>query len=143
MIHKLHKYRIQGKFLNVIKSMYSSIKSCVKIDQNTLIELFSCDKGVRQGDGSSPVLFSLFMNYLPQYFKQNKCPGVVLGDPSLNCLMYADELLVISPSPEGLQQSLDVIHKHAQDWKLKVDTKKSNIIILSCNGQNRKKVNFK
>ena len=63
------------------------------------------------------------MNNLPQYFKQNNCPGVVLRNQSLNCLMYADDLLVISPSPEGLQQSLDVIHKHAQDWKLKVNTK--------------------
>ena len=43
--------------------------------------------------------------------------------------MYADDLLVISPSPEGLQQSLDMIHKHAQDW--------------SGNGQNKNKVNFK
>ena len=85
----------------------------------------------------SPVLFSLFMNDLPQYCKQNNCPGVVLENQSLNCLMYADDLLVISPSPEGLQQSLDVIHKHAQDWKLKVNAKKSNIIILSGNGQNK------
>ena len=77
------------------------------------------------------------------YRKQNNCPGVVLGNQSLNCLMYADDLLVISPSPEGLQQSLDVIHKHAQDWKLKVNTKKSNIIIFSGNGQNKNKVNFK
>ena len=57
--------------------------------------------------------------------------------------MYADDLLVISPSPEGLQQSLNVIHKHAQDWKLKFNTKKSNIIIFSGNGQNKNKVNFK
>ena len=143
MIHKLHRYGIQGKFLNVIKSMYSSSKSCVKINQNTLTDLFSCNKGMRQGDGLSPVLFSLFMNDLPQYFKQNKCPGVVLGNQSLNCLMYADDLLVISPSPEGLQQLLDVIHKHAQDWKLKVNTKKSNTIIFSGNGQNKNKINFK
>ena len=82
------------------------------------------------------------MNDLPQYFKQNNCPGVVLENQSLNCLMYADDLLVISPSPEGLQQPLDVIHKHAQDWKLKVNTKKSPII-KSGNGQNKNKVNFK
>ena len=80
------------------------------------------------------------MNDLPQYFKQNNCPGVVLGNQSLNCLMYADDLLVISPSPEGLQQS---IHKHTQDWKLKVNTKKSNIIIFSGNRQNNNEVNFK
>ena len=122
------------------ESTYSSIKSCVKIDQSTLTGLFSCNKGIRQGDGLSPVLFSSFMNDLPQYFKQNNCPGVVLGNQSLNCLMYADDLLVISPSPEGLQQSLDVIHKHAQDWKLKVNTKKSNITVFSGNGQNKNKV---
>ena len=55
--------------------------------------------------------------------------------------MYADDLLVISNSPEGLQQSLNVIYKHAQEWKLKLNTKKSNIIISSGNGQN--KANFK
>ena len=47
MIQKLHKYGIQGKSLNIIKSMYSSIKSCVKIDQSTLTGLFSCNKGIR------------------------------------------------------------------------------------------------
>ena len=31
---------------------------------------------------------------------------------------------VISNSPEGLQHLLDVIYKHAQEWKLKVNTKK-------------------
>ena len=91
--------------------------------------------GIRQGDGLSRVLFFLFMNDLPQYFKQTKCPGVVLGNQSLNCLVYADDLVVISPSPEGLQQSLDPTHKHAQDWKLKVNTKKSKVIIFSGNSR--------
>ena len=83
------------------------------------------------------------MIYVPQYFKENKCPVVMLGNQSLNCLMYTDDLLVISPSPQGLQQSLDVIHKHDQEWKLKVNTKTSNIIIFSGNGQNKNKINFK
>ena len=131
IILTLQKYGIQGKFLNVIKSMYSSIRSCVKINQNALTKLFSCNKGIRQGDGLSPVLFSLFMNDLPQYFRESKSPGVMLGNRTINCLMSADDLLIISPSPEGLQQSLTVIHRHAQQWKLKVNTKTSNIIIFS------------
>ena len=143
MIHKLQKYGIQGKFLNVIKSMYSSIRSCVKINQNALTELFSCNKGIRQGDGLRPVLFSLFMNDLLQYFKESKSPGVMLGNRTINCLMYAGDLLITSPSPEGLQQSLKVIHRHAQQWKFKVNTKKSNIIIFSGNGQNKNNINFK
>ena len=55
--------------------------------------------------------------------------------------MYADDLLVISPSPEGIQQSLDAIRKHTQDCKLKINIKKSNIVIFSGNGQNKNRVN--
>ena len=89
--------------------MYSSIKSCVKIDEGSITKLFSCKKGIRQGDSLSPVLFSLFVNDLPQYFRDHHCPGVMLGRHSLNCLMYADDLLVLSPSPEGLQKFLTLL----------------------------------
>ena len=83
------------------------------------------------------------MNDLPQYLREDHCPGVMLGSHSLNCLMYADDLLVLSPSPEGLQKSINVIKKHAEEWKLKVNTKKSNIIILSGNGETNNNENFK
>ena len=69
MIYKLQKERIKGKFLKVIKSMYSSIRSCLKVNQNPVTESFLCNKGLRQGDGLSPVLFSLFMNDLREYFR--------------------------------------------------------------------------
>ena len=84
------------------------------------------------------------MNDLPQYLRDNNCPSVTLGNHPFNCLMYVDVLLLISPSPEGrLQQSLNVLYKHAQEWKLKVNTKKSNVIIFSGNGQSKYKGNFK
>ena len=73
-------------------------------------------------DGLSPVLFSLFVDDLPQSFKESKSPGVILENRTINCLMFADDLLIISPSPEGLQKSFNVIYKHAQQWKLKVNT---------------------
>ena len=56
--------------------------------------------------------------------------------------MYADDLLDLSPSPEGLQKSINVIEKHAEQWKFKVDTKKTNIIIFSGNGQTKNNENF-
>ena len=74
--------------------MYSSIKNCVKTDESSSTETFSCNKGIKQGDGLSPVLFSLFMTDLPQYLRDDHCRGVMLGSRSLNCLMYADDLPV-------------------------------------------------
>ena len=92
LIYKLYQYGVKGKFFKVIKSMYSSIKSCVKTDESSITEMFSCNKGIRQSDGLSPVLFSLFMNDLPQYFRDDHCPGIMLGSHFLNCLMHADDL---------------------------------------------------
>ena len=139
LIYKLYQYGVKGKFFKVIKSMYSSIKSCVKTDESSITEMFSYNKGIRQGDGLSPVLFSLwFMNDLPQYFRDDHCPGVMLGSHSLNCLMYADDLLVLSPSPEGLQKSINVIRKHAEEFGVL-----SNMIIFSGNGQTKNNENFR
>ena len=53
MAYKLQKEGIKGKFLKVINSMYPSIiiRSCVKVNQNTMTGSFLCNKGthVRQG----------------------------------------------------------------------------------------------
>ena len=49
MIHKLQKEGIKGKFLKVIKSMYSSIRSCVKVNQNTMTESFYVTKAYGKG----------------------------------------------------------------------------------------------
>ena len=46
--------------------------------QKTL-EIFSCDKGIRQDGGLSLVLFPLFMNDLPQYFRDDHYPGLLYG----------------------------------------------------------------
>ena len=83
------------------------------------------------------------MLYIRNSLDLDQTPELRIVYLFLNCLMYADDLLIISPSTEGLQQSLNVIHRHAQQWKLKVNTKKSNITIFSGNGQNKNNINFK
>ena len=102
---------------------------------------------LRQGDGLSLVLFSLVMNDLPQYLREDHCPGLMLGSHSLNCLMYADDLLVLSPSPERLKQSINVCpsthSKARRGMQTQGDTKDTNIIIFSGSGQTKNKENAK
>ena len=45
---KLLKYGIEGKFMNIIKSMYAQVKSCVRA-KSGLTDLFQYKRGVRQG----------------------------------------------------------------------------------------------
>ena len=47
---------MHGKMLQVIKSMYTNLKSCVRTLEG-LTEYFVCEMGTRQGCILSPVLF--------------------------------------------------------------------------------------
>ena len=60
---KLIRTGVRGKMLNMIKSIYSCVKSRVKHD-NTLSEPFTCNIGVRQGECLSPFLFAMYVNDL-------------------------------------------------------------------------------
>ena len=63
---KLLSYDINGKVLNIIKSLYNSVKSAVKLSTN-IGAFFNCEIGVRQGDNLSPFLFALFLNDLQEF----------------------------------------------------------------------------
>ena len=85
LLHKIKKLGITGKLYQVIQSMYNTVSSSVITGQNSISEEFPCNKGIRQGDGLSPTLFSIFMNDLPKYLKDTNCSGVHLSEKVLNC----------------------------------------------------------
>ena len=51
-------------------------------------------------------MFKIFINDLPSMFSDEDDP-VLLNDVKLNCLLYADDLLLLSRSQKGLQSCLD------------------------------------
>ena len=69
---KLIKEGIDGKLLVVIKSMHSSITSCVCVNGQKAHFFGSC-REVRQCENLSPILFSEFLNDLEQYFVAINC----------------------------------------------------------------------
>ena len=60
---KLYNLGIKGKFLRVIKNMYTSVKSCLR-NCNNYSEYFECAVGLRQGEVMSPIMFAMFINDL-------------------------------------------------------------------------------
>ena len=52
-----------------------------------------------------------------------------LIDAKLNCLSYADDLLLLSESKEGLQSFSDSVKAYCERWKLKVNLNKTKIMI--------------
>ena len=58
--------------------MYSGIKSCITIN-GTSSGYFSCDKGIRQGENLSPLLFPIYLNDLANFMNTTGCRGVEIG----------------------------------------------------------------
>lgn len=51
-------------------------------------------RGIKQGDGQSPILINIFINDLCDSFHNDYCPVSIEG-VSINCLLYADDLFLL------------------------------------------------
>ena len=51
------------------------IKSCITLNGSTA-EFFYCEKGVRQGENLSPLLFAIYMNDLENFLSTNGGSGI-------------------------------------------------------------------
>lgn len=130
MFQKLLQLGIGGNFFKVIKDMYMHSKFVVKKD-NLISEEKYTYKGVRQGDGLSPILFNIFINDIDKIFDEKVTDPICLETTKLNCLLYADDLLLLSETEEGLQTCIDSLQNYCQTWKLQLNTDKTKIMIFS------------
>ena len=60
----------------------------------------------------------------------------------INALMYADDLVLISRSKEGLQQQIDGLQEYCLKWKLNINIKKTKSMVFN-RGNNIIKTTFK
>ena len=67
---KLLELNVNGKCFNIIRNMYSNIKSRISTVE-VCSAFFPCNTGVRQGENLSPLLFSIFLNDLEHYLLRN------------------------------------------------------------------------
>lgn len=90
--------------------------------------------GVRQGDVLSPNLFKIFINDLPSYLATSEDP-VHLNDKRIDCLLYADDVILLSTSAFGLQQKLNLLQTFCEDWCLSINIEKTKVVIFNKAGR--------
>ena len=132
MIYKLYKSGFTCKIVRLLQSMYSKIKACVRRG-NYLSENFSCNRGTRQGCNLSPGLFNGYTNDLYEIFNSTDSNPVKICNQSIGCLMYADDIVILSESASGLQKSLNKLQKYCKKWKLNVNAKKTKAMVFNSN----------
>ena len=88
--------------------MYNSTNLSVKVG-NYSTDTFSSFAGVRQGDNLSPTLFNIFINDIPSYF-DSSCDPVCLTHNHISCLLYADDLVLLSNSEKLVTRQMTLFH---------------------------------
>ena len=71
---------------------------------------------MKQGGVLSPFLYNLYVNDLLVEL-ENSGLGARVGDIFTGASMYADDLALITSSPEELQSMLDIVQTYAQKWR--------------------------
>ena len=96
---------------------------------NSVSSKFTVSNGVRQGGILSPFLFNIYMDDLS--VKLTKCPtGCIAGGTIVNHLMYADDIVLLSPSATGLSLLLHVCGKYGLEHDIRFNSKKSAVLIF-------------
>ena len=135
LLEVIHNEGVDGRFFNALKSMYSSLISCVRIGSE-FSELFECPLGVRQGCVLSPTLFSMFINILAKQVTADGVHGVQLLPTMLELfiLLFADDVALIAETPGGLQVQLDILKRCCDELNLTVNRSKTKIMVFRKGG---------
>ena len=129
IFQKLINENISTKFVNAIRSMYNSVKACVR-HERTYTSLFESNIGAKQGDQSSTLLFLFFINDIVSSFNDNMDDLFTLENTKLFILLFADDAVIFAHSPNALQSLLKDLENYCSEWKLTVNTKKTKIMIF-------------
>ena len=126
LFKKLEKRGIRGYLLRILVYWYEAQFFYVRWG-GLVSDKFSVSNGVRQGGILSPQFFNIYMDDLS--VKLNKLNvGCIINMTVINHLMYADDLVLLSPSTAGLQKLLNVCSEYGIEHNIVFNPKKSAIM---------------
>ena len=131
----LHNVGFKGKLYKVLVSMYSNMSSRIRID-NKLTKAVTCNVGSKQGDVTSTIIFNLYINELSRLLRERNHRGIFITDevPDILCVLFADDVANCSDTVIELQRQLNSIHDFCLEYGMKVNERKTEIIVFRNGG---------
>ena len=126
---KLLNSGVSSKMVNMLQSIYKSVKSCVKVNGH-LTDYFESYMGVKQGEPLSPLMFILFLNDISSAINDNHIDSLSLDEIQIFMLLFADDTVIFSYSKEGLQILLNNLHDYCTEWGISVNIDKTVVMVF-------------
>ena len=125
---KLMQRNVPLPFLRILAYWYLNMKSRCSWN-GTLGEYFDVTTGVKQGGVLSPRLFTVYVNDLILKLRARGIGCHIIGI-FVACIMFADDLCLITPTRESMQQMLDVCREYCSEFNLSFNAKKSKTMLF-------------
>ena len=91
--------------------------------------------GVKQGCPLSPTLFGLYIDELEEliakYNKHKEIDGPAVGKYTLLILLYADDVILMTQTPKGMTNLLELLRDFCDRSGLTVNVAKTKMVICS------------
>ena len=120
---------LPSRIIKVVIDQYQNVQYCVLTPYGRT-KFFKSNLGLKQGDTMSPRFFNLFIMDIISIFG-HECDPPFLQGCAINVLLFADDLVLLSMSQEGLQKALVKLEEYCREWKLTVNTDKTKVMKLS------------
>ena len=78
--------------------------------------------------------YSIYLNDLNDCF-DHLCDPIKIHNTSISSLLYADDIVLISNSAEGLQRAMNKLGNFCQVWNLTVNISKTKVIVFNKSGR--------
>ena len=141
LMSKLIDCNANSKIIQTLSYMYDNQFVRVRFNDSTG-DTWRLGNGVRQGGITSPLLFNLYIN--DALTKLNNLNiGCKIGIHRHNSQAYADDLTLLSPSPEALQILINKLSSMLTDLNLTLNAEKSVCLVFNASKRDRRRdLNF-
>ena len=115
--------------INILKSMYRCVKSCIKYG-NVTTDFVASEVGLKQGDPLSPIIFMFFINDISDSLNSDLDGLFTLNEIKIFMIFFADDACLFSLKLDTLQSMLNDLSDYCHTWALKINTNKTKIMVF-------------
>ena len=114
--------------VRLLLKMYSNMKGKVRW-KNYFSDFFQVFNGIKQGGVISPILFSLYIDKLIDIVHSSNF-GCSIGDVPSSILIYADDIVLLSPKRYGMKTMSNLCETFGTDTGLRFNPDKCECLIF-------------
>jgi hypothetical protein len=127
----LRSYGVNNRLVELLNDTNKYAEAAVKIN-NDIGDWFNTNKGTRQGDPISPLVFISDLERAMDGVKE-KCKGISIQGVNINNLRFADDIDVMEENAEELTRTVQCLSDDCKPYGLRMNLDKTKSMVFGSN----------